>query len=378
MKKKIVLMMLVSAMAASTITGCGKESKSDQIISEIEASGDTLSEQDKKEIKDAVAEMEELDKAEEKEAEVVEYKMYDKASDWNDSSISYGAIQIDDIYYEPLMNLGSLMDKVAKSDANYEYEYNPESLLGNNEKCEIKLTREGNDWLTIVAQNISGDSCSVKDAVLVNVSARDTTYQYSYTLGGVGFDELEGMSNDDVTALAEKSYPDSNIFDKAYSDNITKNISFNVVRYDTYKDGKAYVYSVSYSVIVDKETNKVRGITYNSANIHTEPVQTEDIKDITVLSEDDKEAVKNACLENVKNNESGLQSAEILGDYHDSSSSGHPAIGYIVVAKYEDGTVKYINQRMVVTRDAMGNVQCSGDYIPFDDENQAIKMIDLK
>lgn len=276
MKKKIVLMMLVLIMAASTVTGCGKESKSDQVISELEASGDTLSEQDKKEIKETVDEMEALEKAESEEKEVVEYKMYEKTSEWNDNSVGYGAVQVDDIYYEPLMNIDNLMDKVAKSDVAYEYEYNPDLLLGKNERYEIKLTRDGNYWLTIIAQNLSDDSCSAKDAVLINISGSDTPYQYSYTLDGIGFDELEGMSNEDVTALAENTYPDSNIFDKAYSDNITKNISFNVVRYDTYTDGKAYVYSVSYSVIIDKETNKVCGITYNSANIHTEPVQIEE------------------------------------------------------------------------------------------------------
>ena len=382
MKNRFISLLLVALMACATVSGCGKESGAEQAIKEIEESGDRLSEQDKEEITEAyneIKEQEEISKPVSNEA--VEYKLYDKTSDWGEDSIYYGAFQLDDIYYEPLMNLDDLMSRISSSDVKYEYEYNPDYSMSNNDVYEIKLLRDGNAWITIMAKNLTGAESTAKDAMLANVSIFEDARKYAYLCGGIAYDNIIGMSIDELTAMVNENYPDCNMYDKTSGDKITENIIIEPIRLDSYSDGQAYQYSVAYQVIVDKNTNTVVDEVYNINNIHMTVVETEDITDFASLSDADKEAIKSYCIETIKKDStygSELKSVEILGDYHESSTGGHAAIGYVAVVTMEDGTVKYINQRLTVSRDVTGNIQCTGDFIAFDDEEQAIKMIDLK
>ena len=382
MKNKYISLLLILLVSGTMITGCGKESGADQVIKELEESGDRLSEQDKEEITEAYNEIKEQEETSKPVSnEAVEYKLYDKISDWGEDSIYYGAFQLDDIYYEPLMNLDDLMSRISSSDVKYEYEYNPDYAMSNNDVYEIKLLRDGNAWITIMAKNLTGADSTAKEAILANVSIFEDARKYAYLCGGIAYDNIIGMSIDELTAMVNENYPDCNMYDKTSGDKITENIIIDPIRLDSYSDGQAYQYSVAYQIIVDKNTNVVVDEVYSINNIHMTVVETEDITDFASLSDQDKEAIKNYCIETIKKDSTygdGLKSAEILGDYHESSSGGHAAIGYVTVVTMDDGSVKYINQRLLVSRDVTGNIQCSGDFIAFDDEEQAIKMIDLK
>lgn len=103
-------------------------------------------------------------------------------------------VQIDDVIYQEcyLMTMQECMDRLAGSNAEYTYEYNPDKLMTSWQTETIDVLKNGESYFAIHAANDSSDTIALKDAkvkefVVLPIAKENVYYMNGMPMNGEGW-----------------------------------------------------------------------------------------------------------------------------------------------------------------------------------------------
>lgn len=206
MKKKLLCVVLTGLCMASLIA-CGK-SERDQAA---EYYQDELgfSEEEAEELADAfygdesgqTGSSQDAGSETEEDVSTVEFERYPADPSWGNYTISDKVIQVDDVMYIAGCTLDEAIQKIADSDVDYTYEYDPNAEVHPKTDESLTIYRGGQEWVTILYLNPYDEWRPAGESVVVGYELSDMAYEYGYFINGMSYQDILAMRDTDIEDL---------------------------------------------------------------------------------------------------------------------------------------------------------------------------------
>lgn len=187
MKRKLVILTLITTMGLSVFSGCGKQTQT----------------ADKKEKSEIASEIEAFN-SEDDERIATEDDIYNSlldykpAKEWKDVDYKAKGFQIADVFIYEGEKLSDVVSAFEKSDLDWEYSYNPDGTVDNQTTLHINYKGKPIVDLNVIAET-DNKKCSSKDGVLYYVTpnwkSQDVTFIYGVQRNDIKNYTFEEMSN---------------------------------------------------------------------------------------------------------------------------------------------------------------------------------------
>ena len=243
MQKKIVMLLLIGALALSTLmVGCGKKDIKDVTTKDIE----NMSEEELEDyLEETLEDDEDADKPSKDETKKpkITYKKHDADAMWN-ASITYGeGIQILDVYIHQGEKTKDVIKSLEKSKYKWEYTYNPEATVSSEKALDVSL--DGEKWFNIQMKNYTNESEIFQDeanVIFVNI-AYNKLQENIRTFKDYFPEDIKKMSMEDLKNLKDTMFatlPIANVTEKQSDTTAT------------------YTYNVYYPILMDMEGKEIK------------------------------------------------------------------------------------------------------------------------
>ncbi len=250
MRKKIICILLVSILSAIAFSGCGDDdideakknpktaeeaidNLEEMIGGELDAeSRKELEKKVKEKIQDDSQDVEESDidieltEYEDAQGELEDFEYEDvegeseeayaaqenplpkRAPEWEKGMTpDDSAFQVFDVFFQPGMLIGDVMEQVKHSSYDFTSDYNGDKLIvaneGSTQNVNIYLDDEPVFSFTVAYYNI-GETITLKECPIVFYEYEEISQPYCYYLDGISLDDLTNMDYNTAKAYIEK------------------------------------------------------------------------------------------------------------------------------------------------------------------------------
>ncbi len=192
--------MVLTLLAVVVMAGCGaKDGNATEAVTEAHMEAVEKADAIEAEVKDAANAPTEA--AAEKEPE---FKLYDRASGWDQLNIGDRAIQIDDVIYKPGMTVAEVVAAVESSEVEYEYEYEPERKLSKSDSVKLIVKRKGSEYFRAWGYNPREEKINEEETVIFGFLLSDQAKENCRFWDGRCLRDLYGLSYDEALKLADQ------------------------------------------------------------------------------------------------------------------------------------------------------------------------------
>ena len=218
MKRKLLLVTLTLLMIG-VVSGCGRKP-----MTEEERFAAELNNYFEEEAEKYEKEKVEREKKKAENEEIMEtFKTYDVSTEWNKLNSKVTGVQIDDKVYYAGMTFEEAKNALESSDANYEYELNPEQLVTAHEEVRILIKRESVDWFYICFVNVWDEIKTLSEIPVAWVYRSSDASDDCYKYFGCSTDEILALKYEEIENFIIELYDnkdelDIKTYDKKYKD----------------------------------------------------------------------------------------------------------------------------------------------------------------
>lgn len=220
MCKRLILIILC-IITTFSLCACGKteeekeleafEEELADIEEELGLEGDSLWEEMMEEEIAYEKERIEKEKEEEKiEDKINSYDKYEAVEEWKNVDPCEMAIQIDDQLYVCGSTVKDILEQINSSEVEYTYDVNLDKLIKAKDLENITIYREGIEWFRIFSINITDETGSLGDNVVVSINAEQEAYPCSRFIDGRSYDDILTLSYNDVLDLKDTLFVNEN------------------------------------------------------------------------------------------------------------------------------------------------------------------------
>lgn len=368
MMKTKILILLITSMAVSILTGCKtteQKAKAEALKEIKEEFGDELTDEEANMMAEYYAEeavYQEQKEAEEKQEEksISEMKIYSASPDWANYTYSDRAIQIDDMILVPGCKVSDILEALDKSENTYIIDAEIGRLTPYNSKEDVKVYKNDVEWFHFTATNIMtpNESIPLSDCMAVAIHPDLDTYQYCGAIGLMPSD-VSKMDYNDIKAYLNDYFDmdEYSISEESTTVNGIPAIALEVKA----KDGSIVYNNTEWSgmqvktgdlaaVYVDANTGKgLYAIRTIGAAYSWDKAQRSMIKSLDELDEANKEKIideaQNECITDNKGNVVDMVYTGTSGYVEHGANFLAPKGGLVLIFHYtlDDGKEGYMS-----------------------------------
>ena len=253
MKRKIWLVLLTLALAVS-VCACGKNKEAEM---EELGLGEFSDFEEQLMAEDAAWQAEQ-----EAQAEIQsEYKVYDRAVEWDTVEEITLAVQVDETFLEIGVPVKEVVEKLQNADIEYGLynDYYGDSEYTEDKICDgygdIYVKRDGANWVTIKYVSPKWEMIPAGECIVYNYNIYDDALPFTWILG-MNYDEYTAISYDQIESTFSEIINTDEVSQESYFYNF-KNYPVKV------NEVQSYVFESTTQVMFDTDTAKVTKISLN-------------------------------------------------------------------------------------------------------------------